>query len=86
VPQPATLMKLTTPCGKAAVARLNEALLARTAEAKLLRTTRVWADTTVIPGERGLPGGLEAAGQGCRQAGADGAAGAGGRRGHPALR
>ena len=49
VPHPTTLMKLTTRCGSAAVDRLNEALLAKAAEAKLLRTTRVRADTTVIP-------------------------------------
>jgi transposase, IS5 family len=49
VPHPTTLMKLTTRCGEAAVAALNEALLARAAGAKLLRTARVRADTTVIP-------------------------------------
>ena len=45
VPHPTTLMKLTTRCGEAAVAGLNEALLAGQ---KLLRTARVRADTTVI--------------------------------------
>src|ERR1700739_4955251 len=49
VPHPTTLMKLTTRCGSAAVDGLNEALLAKAAEAKLLRTTRVRADTTVVP-------------------------------------
>ena len=48
VPHPTTLMKLTTRCGEAAVAGLNEALLARAAGQKLLRTARVRADTTVI--------------------------------------
>ena len=48
VPHPTTLMKLTTRCGEAAVAGLNEALLAKAAGAKLLRTARVRADTTVI--------------------------------------
>jgi IS5 family transposase len=48
VPHPTTLMKLTTRCGEAAVAGLNEALWARAAGAKLLRTARVRADTTVI--------------------------------------
>jgi transposase, IS5 family len=48
VPHPTTLMKLTTRCGEAAVAGLNEALLARAAGHKLLRTARVRADTTVI--------------------------------------
>ena len=49
VPHPTTLMKLTTRCGPAAVDGLNEALLAKAAEAKLLRTSRVRADTTVVP-------------------------------------
>ena len=47
VPHPTTLMKLTTRCGSAAVDGLNEALLAKAAEAKLLRTTRIRADTTL---------------------------------------
>ena len=64
VPHPTTLMKLTTRCGSAAVDGLNEALLAKAAGAKLLRTTRLRADTTVVPGERGLPDRLGAAGQG----------------------
>jgi IS5 family transposase len=49
VPHPTTLMKLTTRCGSAAVDGLNEALLAKAAEAKLLRTNRIRADTTVVP-------------------------------------
>jgi len=49
VPHPTTLMKLTTRCGSAAVDGLNETLLAKAAEAKLLRTNRVRADTTVVP-------------------------------------
>jgi len=40
-------MKLTTRCGEGPVAGLNEALWARAAGAKLLRTGRVRADTTV---------------------------------------
>ena len=47
VPHPTTLMKLTTRCGTVAVDGLNEALLAQAAAAKLLRTGRVRADTTV---------------------------------------
>jgi IS5 family transposase len=38
VPHPTTLMKLTTRCGSAAVDGLNEALLVKAAQAKLLRT------------------------------------------------
>jgi transposase, IS5 family len=49
VPHPTTLMKLTTRCGSAAVDGLNEALLAKAAQAKLLRTGRLRADTTVVP-------------------------------------
>ena len=48
VPHPTTLMKLTSRCGDTAVAGLNEALLAKAAEAKLLRTDKVRADTTVV--------------------------------------
>ena len=48
VPHPTTLMKITTRCGDGAVAGLNEALLAKAAAAKLLRTDKVRADTTVV--------------------------------------
>jgi transposase, IS5 family len=48
VPHPTTLMKITTRCGQDAVTGLNEALLAKAAAAKLLRTDKVRADTTVI--------------------------------------
>jgi transposase, IS5 family len=55
VPHPTTLMKLTTRCGETAVAGLNEALLARVAGQKLLRTGRVRADTTVIAANVAYP-------------------------------
>jgi transposase, IS5 family len=55
VPHPTTLMKLTTRCGDDAVAGLNEALLARAAGQKLLRTARIRADTTVIPADVAYP-------------------------------
>jgi IS5 family transposase len=55
VPHPTTLMKLTTRCGEAAVAGLNEALWAKAAGHKLLRAARVRADTTVIPGNVAYP-------------------------------
>jgi transposase, IS5 family len=48
VPHPTTLMKLTSRCGEVAVAGLNEALWAKAAAGKLLRTARVRADITVI--------------------------------------
>src|ERR1700682_4486835 len=55
VPHPTTLMKITTRCGDDAVAGINEALLAKAAAAKLLRTDRVRADTTVIPAAVSYP-------------------------------
>jgi transposase, IS5 family len=55
VPHPTTLMKLTTRCGEGAVAGLNEALWARAAGQKLLRTARVRADTTVISANVAYP-------------------------------
>jgi transposase, IS5 family len=55
VPHPTTLMKLTTRCGEHAVAGLNEALWAKAAASKLLRTARVRADTTVIPANVAYP-------------------------------
>lgn len=55
VPHPTTLMKLTTRCGTAAVGGLNEALLAKAVEAKLVRTARVRVDTTVLPANVAYP-------------------------------
>jgi transposase, IS5 family len=55
VPHPTTLMKLTTRCGEAAVAGLNEVLWAKAAGQKLLRTARVRADTTVIAANVAYP-------------------------------
>jgi IS5 family transposase len=55
VPHPTTLMKLTTRCGEDAVAGLNETLLAKAADAKLLRTARLRADTTVVPANVAYP-------------------------------
>jgi len=55
VGHPTTLMKLTTRCGTAAVAGCNEALLAKAADAKLLRTHRLRADTTVVPADVAYP-------------------------------
>src|SRR6185503_6964797 len=55
VPHPTTLMKLTTRCGATAVDGLNEVLLAKAAEAKLLRITRVRVDTTVVPANVSYP-------------------------------
>jgi len=55
VPHPRTLMKLTTRCGTAAVDGLNETLLAKAAEAKLLRNNRIRTDTTVVPANVAYP-------------------------------
>jgi IS5 family transposase len=55
VPHPTTLMKITSRCGDDAVAGLNEALLAKVAAAKLLRTDKVRADTTVVEADVAYP-------------------------------
>jgi transposase, IS5 family len=55
VPHPTTLMKITTRCGVTAVDGLNEALLARAVEARVLKTNRVRADTTVIAANVAYP-------------------------------
>ena len=55
VPHPTTLMKLTARCGDGPVAGLNEALLAKAAGQKLLRTSRLRADTTVVPANVAYP-------------------------------
>lgn len=55
VPHPTTLMKITSRCGDEAVAGLNEALLVKASEAKLLRTDKVRADTTVVAGAVAYP-------------------------------
>jgi IS5 family transposase len=48
-------MKITTRCGDDAVAGPNEALLAKAAAAKLLRTDKVRADTTVVEADVAYP-------------------------------
>jgi transposase, IS5 family len=47
VPDASTLKKIAKRCGAGAVEELNEALLSKAAEKKVLRTDRVRADTTV---------------------------------------
>jgi len=54
-PHPTTLMKITTRCGSGAVDGLNDALLAKAEAAKLLKTNRVRADTTVVPADVAYP-------------------------------
>jgi transposase, IS5 family len=55
VPHPTTLMKITTRCGETAINALNEALLARAVEAKVLKTNRLRADTTVVEADVAYP-------------------------------
>lgn len=47
-PHPTTLMKITTRCGARLVGELNELLLAKAAEARVVKLDRVRADTTVV--------------------------------------
>ncbi len=55
VPHPTTLMKITTRCGEQAINDLNEALLAKAVEARVLKTNRVRADTTVVEANVAYP-------------------------------
>jgi IS5 family transposase len=48
VPHHSTLKKIAKRCGPEAVEKLNEALLSKAADNKVLRTDRVRADTTVM--------------------------------------
>jgi IS5 family transposase len=50
VPHPSTLMKITTRCGSSAVDGLNDTLVAKAQAAKVLKTNKVRADTTVVDG------------------------------------
>ena len=54
VPNPTTLMKITTRCGDQAVAELNETLLATAIEARVVKTGKVRADHRGV-GQRDLP-------------------------------
>ncbi|MGH9190874.1 MAG: transposase, partial [Acidimicrobiales bacterium] len=55
VPHPTTLMKITSRCGPQAIDELNETLLAKAHENKLLRLDRVRADTTVVEANVAYP-------------------------------
>ncbi len=54
-PHPTTLMKITSRCGEAAVAGLNETLLAKAAENKVVRLDKVRADATVVEANVAYP-------------------------------
>jgi IS5 family transposase len=55
VPHPTTLMKITTRCGTSAIDGLNVALLAKAVGAKVLKTNKLRADTTVVPANVAYP-------------------------------
>jgi len=55
VPHPSTLGKLTVRCGADVIGQLNEALLAKAAAAKVIKTDKVRADTTVVPANVSYP-------------------------------
>jgi transposase, IS5 family len=55
VPPPTTLMEITTRCGTSAVHGLNEALLAKAAQANVLKTNKLRDDTTVVPANVAYP-------------------------------
>ncbi|MGH8882588.1 MAG: transposase, partial [Stackebrandtia sp.] len=55
VPHPTTLMKITKRCGDMAIIELNEALLAKAHEDKLVKLDRVRADTTVVEANVAYP-------------------------------
>jgi IS5 family transposase len=55
VPDPSTLMKITKRCGETAIDALNEALLAKAHEDKLVRLDKVRADTTVVEANVAYP-------------------------------
>jgi len=54
-PHPTTLMKITTRCGTQAITELNDALLAKALEAKVLKTNKVRADSTVVEANVAYP-------------------------------
>jgi IS5 family transposase len=54
-PDHSTLKKTAKRCGKEAVEQLNEALLEKAANNKVLKANRLRADTTVVPADVGYP-------------------------------
>ena len=55
VPHPSTLAKITTRCGPEAIEALNQALLIKAAEEKVVKLDKVRADTTVVPANVAYP-------------------------------
>ena len=55
VPHPSTLGKLTKRCGAGTIDALNEALLGKAHDAKVVKTGQVRTDTTVVPADVKYP-------------------------------
>ena len=55
VPHPTTLLKITARCGETVISALNEVLLAKAAESKLIRLDAVRVDTTVVEANVAYP-------------------------------
>jgi IS5 family transposase len=55
VPHPTTLMKITSRCGEGAIAELNDALIAKAAERRLIKMHKLRADTTVVEANVAYP-------------------------------
>ena len=55
MPHPTTLMKTTTRCGPETIEVLNEALLAKAHAARVIKTDKVRADTTVVEANVAYP-------------------------------
>jgi transposase, IS5 family len=55
VPHPTTLVKITSRCGERAVAELNDALIAKAAESRLIKMHKLRADTTVVEANVAYP-------------------------------
>lgn len=55
VPDPSTLMKITTRCGDATLSALNQRLLEKANAAHLIKVDKVRADTTVVPANVAYP-------------------------------
>lgn len=55
VPHPTTLMKITTRCGEGVVKELNDSLVRKANDAKVLKLDKVRADTTVVEANVSYP-------------------------------
>jgi IS5 family transposase len=55
IPDPSTLQKLTARCGPETVEQLNQVLLAKGYAAKVIKTSKVRTDTTVVPANVAYP-------------------------------